>query len=65
MASLLVTGCSLGKSGDQESSAPGVTNAKKVASNYDVIVVGGDPEGISAAVSAARNGQKNPSLVRI
>lgn len=62
MASLLVTGCSfswsLGNSGDQESSAPGETNAKKVASNYDVIVVGGDPEGISAAVSAARNGQK-------
>lgn len=25
---------------------------------YDVIVVGGDPEGISAAVTAARNGQK-------
>ena len=29
MASLLVTGCSLGKSGDQESSAPGVTMPKK------------------------------------
>ena len=25
---------------------------------YDVIVVGGEPEGISAAVTAARNGQK-------
>ena len=25
---------------------------------YDVIVVGGDPEGVSAAVTAARNGMK-------
>ena len=32
----------------------GCSNGEK----YDVIVVGGDPEGISAAVTAARNGMK-------
>ena len=26
--------------------------------DYDVIVVGGEPEGVAAAVSAARNGMK-------
>ncbi|MDO4280717.1 MAG: FAD-dependent oxidoreductase [Peptococcaceae bacterium] len=35
-----------------------ITNAKNVASNYDCIVVDGSPEGISAAISAARNGLK-------
>lgn len=34
--------------------AYGCSNTEK----YDVIVVGGDPEGISAAVTAARNGMK-------
>lgn len=41
-----------------------VTNSRKVdeisdlLDAYDVIVVGGEPEGVSAAVSAARNGAK-------
>lgn len=32
--------------------------------NYDVIVVGGEPEGITAAISAARNGAKTLLLTR-
>ncbi|WP_442603519.1 FAD-dependent oxidoreductase [Paenibacillus sp. KN14-4R] len=35
-----------------------VESANKINDEYDVIVVGTDPEGITAAVSAARNGQK-------
>jgi len=34
-----------------------VKSVKNVKSSYDVIVVGTDPEGVAAAVSAARNGQ--------
>src|SRR5690625_15479 len=32
------------------------TAMDNIAESYDVIVIGGDPEGVSAAVSAARNG---------
>ncbi|WP_248927357.1 FAD-dependent oxidoreductase [Paenibacillus hamazuiensis] len=35
-----------------------VKSVADVKSSYDVIVVGTDPEGVAAAVSAARNGQK-------
>ncbi|MFC5701284.1 FAD-dependent oxidoreductase [Cohnella faecalis] len=35
-----------------------VVSVDELQDRYDVIVVGTDPEGISAAVSAARNGQK-------
>ncbi|GIP39242.1 hypothetical protein J31TS4_25220 [Paenibacillus sp. J31TS4] len=35
-----------------------VQSVSKPADRYDVIVVGTDPEGVAAAVSAARNGQK-------
>lgn len=35
---------------------PGAADPLAVAKSYDVIVVGTDPEGIAAAVSAARNG---------
>jgi len=35
-----------------------VVSADKLQDNYDVIVVGTDPEGVSAAVSASRNGLK-------
>lgn len=42
----------------ESSGAPTIQNEKKVAKSYDVVVVGGEPEGIAAAVSAARNGQK-------
>ncbi|KAB2336764.1 FAD-dependent oxidoreductase [Cytobacillus depressus] len=31
---------------------------KKLASQYDVVVIGGEPEGVAAAVSAARKGAK-------
>ncbi|RKN83799.1 FAD-dependent oxidoreductase [Paenibacillus ginsengarvi] len=35
-----------------------VQSAASVQNAYDVVVVGTDPEGVAAAVSAARNGQK-------
>lgn len=35
-----------------------VKSAKDIKNSYDVIVVGTDPEGVAAAVSAARNGMK-------
>jgi ribulose 1,5-bisphosphate synthetase/thiazole synthase len=35
-----------------------VKSAKEIKNNYDVIVVGTDPEGVAAAVSASRNGLK-------
>ncbi|WP_261131763.1 FAD-dependent oxidoreductase [Bacillus sp. Marseille-Q3570] len=34
------------------------TNNDPETTNYDVIVIGGEPEGVAAAVSAARNGAK-------
>lgn len=34
-----------------------VKSVKNVKASYDVIVVGTDPEGVAAAISAARNGQ--------
>ena len=37
---------------------PTFENEGKVESDYDVIVVGTDPEGIAAALSASRNGMK-------
>ena len=45
---LLLTGC-----GDRTANTPQTANV-----DYDVIVVGGDPEGVCAAVSSARNGLK-------
>ena len=36
-----------------------VKSVKKAKDAYDVIVVGTDPEGVAAAVSAARNGLKH------
>ncbi len=45
---LLLTGC-----GDKTANTPQTANV-----DYDVIVVGGDPEGVCAAVSSARNGLK-------
>lgn len=45
---LLLTGC-----GDRTVNTPQIANV-----DYDVIVVGGDPEGVCAAVSSARNDLK-------
>lgn len=45
---LLLTGC-----GNDTADTP-----KEAGVDYDVIVVGGDPEGVCAAVSSARNGLK-------
>lgn len=62
VVAMFVTGCA--GSGNTDSDAvsaelPKFTNdAETVATDYDVIVVGSDPEGIAAALSAARNGMK-------
>ncbi len=61
MGGLLVSGCGANQSepvvpeGSQEIV---ISNAEKVETDYDCIVVDGSPEGISAAISAARNGLK-------
>lgn len=36
----------------------GLLDDKKILKNFDVIVIGGEPEGVAAALSAARNGAK-------
>ena len=59
IVAMLVTGCSSGTTSTAEpESLPTFTNEGSVDSDYDVIVVGSDPEGIAAALSAARNGMK-------
>lgn len=55
VCSLSLAGCS---SGDYGVTEVIFTNESVVEQNYDVIVVGGEPEGVMAAVSAARNGMK-------
>lgn len=59
IVAMLVTGCSSGTTSTAEpESLPTFTNEGTADSDYDVIVVGSDPEGIAAALSAARNGMK-------
>lgn len=62
VVTMFVTGCVGGKTPDTEANGgelPQYTNDKAEADrDYDVIVVGSDPEGIAAALSAARNGMK-------
>ena len=59
IVAMLVTGCSGGDTTTAEpESLPTFTNEGTADSDYDVIVVGSDPEGIAAALSAARNGMK-------
>lgn len=59
IVALFLTGCSSGTTSTGEAEAlPTFSNTGTAASDYDVIVVGSDPEGIAAAVSAARNGMK-------
>lgn len=54
LAFVLISACSNNhKSGPE--SVPG-DNGLPAAQTYDLIVVGGEPEGVAAAVSAARNG---------
>ena len=50
LAAVLVSGCSFGGPTGQNPVNDGV--------DYDIIVFGGEPEGVTAAVSAARNGMK-------
>jgi hypothetical protein len=38
--------------------SPKLKVSEEVGDNYEVIVIGGEPEGVAAAVSAARNGAK-------
>lgn len=56
---LWVTGCGSDTT-EKDASAPveevKITNEENVSPNYDCIVVDGSPEGITAAISAARNG---------
>lgn len=59
MAVLLLSACGKGPNGStSEVVAPNIKNESNVADTYDLIVVGGEPEGIAAAVSGARNGLK-------
>lgn len=59
IVTMLFSGCSSGtESSGEVESLPQFTNEGTADSDYDVIVVGSDPEGIAAAVSAARNGMK-------
>lgn len=59
IVTMLFSGCSSGtESTGEVDSLPQFTNEGTADSDYDVIVVGSDPEGIAAAVSAARNGMK-------
>lgn len=59
IVTMLFSGCSSGtESTGEAESLPQFTNEGTADSDYDVIVVGSDPEGIAAAVSAARNGMK-------
>lgn len=53
----VLTGCGAGST-QSKNELPVMENRGAVESDYDVIVVGSDPEGIAAAVSAARNGMK-------
>lgn len=59
IVTMLFSGCSGGDTTTAEpESLPTFTNEGAADSDYDVIVVGSDPEGIAAALSAARNGMK-------
>lgn len=60
IVTMLFSGCSGGDTTTtaELESLPTFTNEGTADSDYDVIVVGSDPEGIAAALSAARNGMK-------
>ena len=60
IVTMLFSGCSGGDTTTtaEPVSLPTFTNEGTADSDYDVIVVGSDPEGIAAALSAARNGMK-------
>lgn len=60
IVTMLFSGCSGGDTMTtaEPESLPTFTNEGTADSDYDVIVVGSDPEGIAAALSAARNGMK-------
>ena len=60
IVTMLFSGCSGGDTTTtaEPESLPTITNEGTADSDYDVIVVGSDPEGIAAALSAARNGMK-------
>ena len=59
IVTMLFSGCSGGDTTTAEpESLPTFTNEGTADSDYDVIVVGSYPEGIAAALSAARNGMK-------
>ena len=59
IVTMLFSGCSGGDTTTAEpESLPTFTNEGTADSDYDVIVVGSDPDGIAAALSAARNGMK-------
>ena len=50
LVTVILSGCSFGRQTGENPVNEGV--------DYDIIVYGGEPEGVAAAVSAARNGMK-------
>ena len=60
IVTMLFSGCSGGDTTTtaEPESLPTFTNEGTADSDYDVIVVGSEPDGIAAALSAARNGMK-------
>ncbi|UQZ82563.1 dihydrolipoamide dehydrogenase [Paenibacillus konkukensis] len=51
-------GASPGNGKSKQQALMEVKSSKDIKSSYDVVVVGTDPEGVAAAISAARNGMK-------
>lgn len=61
IVALMLSGCGLLNRSEGNAppvEAPDIRNETGVADHYDLIVLGGEPEGVAAAVAAARNGIK-------
>lgn len=58
LVAFLLTGCLGGKKADDGFKAPTIVNEAPSTMDYDLIVMGGEPEGVAAAIAGARNGLK-------